>query len=120
MTCQIKQASCRIARDEIADKQELSQILDYSAQVLIEYAIRLKKLESATSARNSPAERIQVCRDWMPDPVSSFVIESDPALADCFMWGTAFYTSITKWLSLLRGLTRTCPVTQAFLFWSFW
>ena len=82
---QIKQASCRIARDEIADKQELSQILDYSAQVLIEYAIRLKKLESVTSARNSPAERIQVCRNWMPDPVSSFVIESDPALADCFM-----------------------------------
>ena len=43
---QIKQASCRIARDEIADKQELSLMLDYSAQVLIEYAIRLKKLES--------------------------------------------------------------------------
>ena len=32
------------------------------------------------------------------------MIESDPALADCFMWGTAFYTSITKWLSLLQDL----------------
>ena len=104
---QIKQASGRIARDEIADKQELSLILDYSAQVLIEYAIRLRKLQSATNARTTPAERVQICLDWTP--TCSMFVQFDPALADCFMWGTAFYTSVTKWLSLLAWPDQDLP-----------
>ena len=104
---QIRQASCRIARDEIADKQELSQILDYSAQVLIEYSIRLKSLNPQLLHATPCGEDSGLPR--LPDPASSFVIESDPALADCFMWGTAFYTSITKWLSLLAWPDQDLP-----------
>ena len=70
---QIRQASRSIAKDETEGKQELNLILNYSAQVVIEYAKRLKVAEGA-------AERIQACIDWAPAPVSHIVVPLTPRL----------------------------------------
>ena len=99
---QILQASNRIAAGCAHDITELTGILTFAAQMVINYFQKVADKQKQDGLRNTPADKMRSILAWNPAAAALPQPVFDPAFCDAFMWGTAYLQSVQQWMAELK------------------
>ena len=99
---QILQASNRIAAGCAHDITELTGILTFAAQMVINYFRKVADKQKQDGLRNTPADKMRSILAWNPAAAALPQPAFDPAFCDAFMWGTAYLQSVQQWMAELK------------------